>query len=97
MSGGAPVNAADPFAVVVEQLRLIQVEMQTGPLARRHACPDGGRRWRSAPPDGMAILDPENGKVYSAKMSLSDDGRKLNVRGFLGISLLGRTQTWMRE
>ncbi len=45
----------------------------------------------------MAILDPENGKVYSAKMSLSDDGRKLNVRGFLGISLLGRTQTWMRE
>lgn len=47
--------------------------------------------------DGGQILDPENGKVYSAKMSLSEDGQKRNVRGFLGISLLGRTQTWIRE
>ncbi|MFP3891978.1 DUF2147 domain-containing protein [uncultured Ralstonia sp.] len=46
---------------------------------------------------GGNILDPENGKVYSAKMSLAEDGKKLNVRGFLGISLLGRTQTWVRE
>lgn len=46
---------------------------------------------------GGNILDPENGKVYNAKMSLADDGKKLNVRGFLGISLLGRTQTWVRE
>ena len=47
--------------------------------------------------EGGNILDPENGKVYSAKMSLAEDGKKLNVRGFLGISLLGRTQTWVRE
>ncbi|CAG2130245.1 hypothetical protein LMG31506_00777 [Cupriavidus yeoncheonensis] len=46
---------------------------------------------------GGEILDPENGKVYKSKMSLSDDGNKLNVRGFIGISLLGRTQTWERE
>lgn len=46
---------------------------------------------------GGNILDPENGKVYSATMSLADDGKKLNVRGFLGVSLLGRTQTWVRE
>ncbi|WP_408580727.1 DUF2147 domain-containing protein [Burkholderia cenocepacia] len=46
---------------------------------------------------GGNILDPENGKVYSAKMALSDDGKKLNVRGYIGISLLGRTQTWVRE
>ena len=54
--------------------------------------PNGNNNW-----DGGQILDPENGKVYSAKMSLSEDGQKLNVRGFLGISLLGRTQTWIRE
>ena len=42
-------------------------------------------------------LDPEKGKVYGVKLTLADDGRKLNVRGFLGVSLLGRTQTWLRE
>jgi len=46
---------------------------------------------------GGEILDPENGKVYKSKMSLAEDGKKLNVRGFIGISLLGRTQTWERD
>jgi uncharacterized protein (DUF2147 family) len=46
---------------------------------------------------GGEILDPENGHIYSCKMSLSPDGRELHVRGFLGFSLLGRTQTWLRE
>ena len=46
---------------------------------------------------GGEILDPENGKVYRAKMKLYGDGGKLGVRGFIGFSLLGRTQTWVRE
>lgn len=46
---------------------------------------------------GGEILDPENGKVYKSKISLAEDGNKLNVRGFIGISLIGRTQTWERE
>jgi len=46
---------------------------------------------------GGEILDPESGKLYRCKMSLADDGKKLNVRGFIGISLIGRTQTWLRE
>jgi uncharacterized protein (DUF2147 family) len=46
---------------------------------------------------GGTILDPENGKVYHAKMTLDGDGGKLSVRGFIGFSLLGRTQTWLRE
>lgn len=46
---------------------------------------------------GGEILDPENGKVYKSKMSLAEDGNKLNVRGFIGISLIGRTQTWERD
>ncbi|MGO4307322.1 MULTISPECIES: DUF2147 domain-containing protein [unclassified Cupriavidus] len=46
---------------------------------------------------GGEILDPESGKLYKCKMSLADDGKKLNVRGFIGISLIGRTQTWERD
>ena len=46
--------------------------------------------------EGGDILDPNNGKVYKAKMKLIDGGSKLEVRGFIGISLLGRTQTWVR-
>jgi uncharacterized protein (DUF2147 family) len=46
---------------------------------------------------GGEILDPKNGKIYRAKMTLVDSGRKLEVRGFIGVSLLGRSQTWLRE
>lgn len=53
---------------------------------------NGNNNW-----DGGKILDPENGKVYSAKMSLDESGNKLTVRGFIGISLIGRSQTWIRE
>jgi len=46
---------------------------------------------------GGEILDPESGKIYKSKMALADDGARLNVRGFIGVSLLGRTQTWQRD
>ena len=45
---------------------------------------------------GGDILDPDTGKVYRSKFRLEEGGEKLEVRGFLGISLLGRTQTWVR-
>ena len=47
--------------------------------------------------DGGAILDPGSGDTYDVRMRPLDGGRKLQVRGFLGISLLGRTQVWVRE
>jgi uncharacterized protein (DUF2147 family) len=47
--------------------------------------------------DGGKILDPKNGKMYSVKLSPSADGKTMEVRGFLGFSLLGRSQTWTRE
>lgn len=42
------------------------------------------------------ILDPANGKYYSSYIEVLDNGMKLKVRGYLGISLLGRTQYWYR-
>lgn len=40
------------------------------------------------------IYDPKNGKTYSCKMTV--DGTNLKIRGYIGISLLGRTETWTR-
>lgn len=45
---------------------------------------------------GGHILDPSNGKTYKCKLALKDDGQKLEVRGFVGMSLLGRSQVWER-
>jgi uncharacterized protein (DUF2147 family) len=46
--------------------------------------------------EGGEILDPEDGSVYRCKLHPVGDGSKLEVRGFIGIALLGRTQTWTR-
>ncbi|HET6413929.1 MAG TPA: DUF2147 domain-containing protein [Anaeromyxobacter sp.] len=46
---------------------------------------------------GGNILDPGNGKTYSCILSLAEDGKKLKVRGFIGVPFLGRNQTWLRE
>lgn len=46
---------------------------------------------------GGEILDPKNGKIYRCKMALAENGAKLNVRGYIGVALIGRTQTWLRE
>ena len=45
---------------------------------------------------GGQILDPETGTTYRCRMRLAEDGRKLLVRCYIGFSLLGRTQTWLR-
>jgi uncharacterized protein (DUF2147 family) len=47
--------------------------------------------------EGGKILDPHNGKVYSCKIHLTDGGQKLEMRGFMGFSLLGRSQIWERK
>ncbi|MDE3010633.1 MAG: DUF2147 domain-containing protein [Pseudomonadota bacterium] len=46
---------------------------------------------------GGHIVDPHSGTIYRCRMRLIDGGHRLEVRGFVGIALLGRTQTWVRE
>ncbi len=53
--------------------------------------PDGAE-W-----DGGEILDPKTGTVYRCVARLEDGGQKLRVRGYVGIQLLGRSQTWIRK
>lgn len=57
--------------------------------------------WGLRPADGMYsggnVLDPKKGKVYNARLKVMPDGKQLELRGFVGFSLLGRTQTWQRE
>ena len=52
---------------------------------------DGDGRW-----SGGQIYDPNSGKTYRCKLKLVDRNT-LSVRGFIGISLLGRTETWRRQ
>jgi len=46
--------------------------------------------------DGGEILDPNNGSIYKVKLSLTPDAKALDVRGYIGVPMLGRTQTWVR-
>lgn len=78
-----------------------------GLLVIRHMIAEGGPNGRT---DGRAnshantraysggdILDPESGSVYRCQMHLEDDGSRLVVRGYIGFSLLGRSQVWQRQ
>ncbi|HQV24153.1 MAG TPA: DUF2147 domain-containing protein [Acinetobacter sp.] len=46
---------------------------------------------------GGRILDPNTGKIYSMKAKLSANGKRLHLRGYVGVSVLGRNQIWIRE
>ncbi|GAB4433866.1 MAG: DUF2147 domain-containing protein [Turneriella sp.] len=50
-----------------------------------------GDEWK-----GGTIMDPKNGKTYKCKIKAENNGQTLRVRGFIGFSLLGRTQIWKK-
>ena len=50
---------------------------------------------RNAYVDGK-VLEPKSGKIYKGKANLSADGKRLRLRGYVGVSALGRTQVWIR-
>ncbi len=52
---------------------------------------DGDNAW-----SGGKIFDPKSGKTYKANAKLVKGGQALEVRGYVGVSALGRTQTWQR-
>ncbi|EOR10654.1 DUF2147 domain-containing protein [Acinetobacter genomosp. 15BJ] len=45
---------------------------------------------------GGKILDPNSGRVYSLTAKLSTNGQRLHLRGYVGVSVLGRSQIWIR-
>lgn len=58
---------------------------------RKTSAGNSGVEWT-----GGQVLDPENGKIYHCLLTLADNGQTLRLRGYIGFSLFGRTQRWLR-
>jgi len=74
-------NNPDP---AMQSRPIMGLELMTGFLY------DGKGTWKKG-----TIYDPDNGKTYKCKVRFGDDG-ELNVRGYIGFSMLGRTSLWTR-
>lgn len=86
---GLPSDKKDKICTACKKERknqkLIGMVMMKGVVAK------GGGRY-----SGSEILDPFSGNTYRVKLQLKDAGQRLLVRGYVGMSLFGRTQEWRR-
>ena len=68
--------------------RIIGMEIMNG---FTRTSPNNPSEWEEG-----EILDPDNGKVYSCNLTVDASGKSLEVRGYIGFSWIGRSQTWVR-
>ena len=87
LRGDDPNKVCEPCKGAEHNQRIIGMRVMWG----LRPAPGDPLTWQ-----GGQVLDPDSGAIYSAKLSESADGTTLTVRGFIGISLIGRTQTWRR-
>jgi uncharacterized protein (DUF2147 family) len=69
---------------------------QQGPADHRHGVHVGLKKSGDEYTGGQ-ILDPDIGKVYKSKLTLAEGGKKVSVRGYIGMPLPGRSQVWVRQ
>lgn len=58
---------------------------------------DGMKQKNATEYEGGTILDPLSGKVYKSKIKVSNNGKRLRMRGNVGVEVFGRSQTWIRD
>ncbi|MEM7677969.1 MAG: DUF2147 domain-containing protein [Myxococcota bacterium] len=83
---------AEPNAVCVKCKGELKNKPMQGLRIMWDLAPEGDGEW-----DDGSVLDPENGKTYDCKIKLLEGGKKLRVRGYIGWSLFGRSQVWLRR
>jgi uncharacterized protein (DUF2147 family) len=83
MAGRAKVDRENPDEALRDR-PILGLELMSVFTAK------GNNRWT-----GGTIYDPENGKTYKCKITLEGEDR-LKVRGYIGVSVIGRTTVWTR-
>ena len=90
--GGYPVNGVTPHATCPK----CPAPFTNQPVTGMRILWDMTYNAQNQDYQGGQILDPEGGHIYQALITPSADGKTLQARGYIGIPLLGRTQTWYR-